>query len=56
MITLDTLILASKSFTLLSLSGKLANFTLATLVCPLNYLVMLLLLKLATSASKKGKN
>ena len=30
--TLDTLILASKSFTLLSLSGKLANFILATLV------------------------
>ena len=29
--TLETLILASKSFTLLSLSGNLANFTLATL-------------------------
>ena len=30
--TLDILILASKSFTLLSLSVKLANFTLATLI------------------------
>ena len=31
-ITLDTLILASESFTLFSLSGKLANFTSATLI------------------------
>ena len=31
-ITLDTLILASKIFTLLRLSGKLAIFILATLV------------------------
>ena len=45
--TLATLILASKSFTLLSLSGNLANFILATLVS-LHYNIYKDRVKLAT--------
>ena len=59
MTNLDTLTLADKSFTLLSLSGKLAYFTLASMVS-LHYSIYEEEVNLATlkttSTSENGKN
>ena len=52
--TPDTLILASKGFTLFSLSGKLVIFILATLVS-LHYYIFQKRVKLAPSASENGE-